>query len=261
MISEVQRLAWPDYLSTFHSQNPGITEQAFNHAPHPSVGTPHEWLVAALPVRPGRILDVACGNAALVTRLPVGTSYLGVDVSSGELDLARRSGRGPVMKADMRNLPLPDGSFDTVISSMGIMLVHPLDRVFAELARVLRPGGTLAFLVPSVWPLRVRDLRPIWTVARHLHGPGSMPQHVSSRCARRLLRGAGLQPVEVASSRFPFPLRSEADAHLAVRSLYTPGRTPEQLASATLALTQMAPDHELPVPLRRVVAVKPLPPR
>ena len=259
MSSEVEPNVWAAYLTTFHDRHPGITEQAFNHARHPAVGTPYEWLVAALPDHPGRVLDVACGNAPLMARLPDGARYLGLDVSDGELSLAARSGRGPIIKADMRELPLPDGSFDTIVSSMGVMLVQPLTRVFAELARVLRPGGTLAFLVPSMWPLRLGDLRPGWSVARHLHGPGSMPQHVSGRRARKLLRGAALQPVEVASRRFPFPLNSDVDAHLAVHSLYTPGRSSDQLDSAIQALTRMAPDHELPVPLRRVVAVKPVP--
>jgi SAM-dependent methyltransferase len=190
----------------------------------------------------------------MAARLPPGTAYLGVDVSEAELALATTSGRGPVLRADMRDLPLADGSFDVVVSSMGIMLVRPLDRVFTELARVLRPGGTLAFLVPSAWPLRRSDLRPLLTVIGPLHGPGSMPQHVSPHRARRLLARSGLEVTDVSASRFPFPLRTATDAHLAVQSLYTPRRTPEELNSAVRALSKRVPAAELPVPLRRVVA-------
>jgi ubiquinone/menaquinone biosynthesis C-methylase UbiE len=48
--------------------------------------------------------------------------------------------------ADMRSLPLPDGTFDVVVSSMAIHNIHDRDgrrKAIGEAARVLRPGGRL----------------------------------------------------------------------------------------------------------------------
>ncbi len=52
--------------------------------------------------------------------------------------------RARVETADMRRLPFPDASFDVVLSSWAVhSLDAPADRALAEMARVLRPGGTI----------------------------------------------------------------------------------------------------------------------
>ena len=248
---------WQAYLQRYHAQAPGVTEAAFEHVADPSVGSPYEWLVAALPGRLGDVLDVACGNAALQPRLRGATSYLGVDLSAAELAEARERGRGPVTRGDARTLPVPDASVDTVVSSMGLMLVDPLRAGVGEIARVLRPGGTVGVLLPALGPLRPGDLRPLLALSRHLRGPGSMPHRVGRARLRRVAREAGLAVVHTATRRFAFPLRTADDARLAVRALYTPGRTTGQLAAAEAALARLAgPGRELPVPLLRVVLRK-----
>lgn len=249
---------WQEYLTTYHARRPGITEAAFEHAHEPLLGTAHDWLVAALPEFPGDVLDVACGNAPLQPRLSRAKSYLGIDLSETELRAARNLGRGPVLRGDARALPVPDSSIDSVVSSMGLMLVQPLATAIDEIARALRPGGTTAFLLPARTPLRLADLRPLALLSLHLRGPGSMPQHVSRRRLTGLLEQAGLVVTQATSHRFPFRLRTPADARLAVQSLYTPERTPEHLATAEAALARIArPGRELPLPLLRLVARKP----
>lgn len=249
------RIDWASYLQEFHADRPGVTEQAFRHVAHPQLGTPYEWLTQGLPPSLGSVLDVASGNAALLPWLSGYDSYLGVDLSSAEIDLAHRQGRGPVVYGDARRLPVPDASVDTVVSSMGLMLVQPLEQAVAEVARVLRPGGTVGLLLPALWPVRVRDAPLGLLLSTLLTGPGSMPQQVSARRIRRLLAGVGLSTVETAWQRFPFPLRTAEHAALAVRALYVPGRHPQQLARAETALTRWVGGRaELPVPLLRVVA-------
>jgi SAM-dependent methyltransferase len=251
----VPRIDWDAYLATYHAERPGITEAAFEHARNPEVGSAYDWLAAALPRRNGHVLDVACGNAAMQPRLGDHDSYLGVDFSGAELDDARRRGRGPVLRGDTRALPVPDGSMDTVVSSMGLMLVRPLGAVVAEIARVLSPGGTLAVLLPALWPVRVSDLPPLTVLTWSLRGPGSMPQQIGPRYLGRELGEVGLDMVEFHRRRFPFPLRSADDARLVLQALYTPGRTPRQLEAAQSRLSRLAgPRATLPVPLARVVA-------
>ncbi len=252
------RTEWIEYLHAYHDQRPGITERAFDLVRDPHLGSPYDWLVSALPDRPGQVLDVACGSAPLYPRLTTAASYLGVDLSEAELGLARDRGRGPVERADALALPLADHSVDTVVSSMGLMLVQPLHVAVHEMARVLRPGGTAAFLLPSRSPLRVRDVAPLVVLSRHLHGAGAMPQQVHRRHLTKLAERAGLRVVRSARHRFGFPVHSAEHARLAVQALYTPGRTPQQLEAAEAALARMArPGLHLPLPLLLFVVSKP----
>ncbi len=247
--------AWADYVHRFHADAPGITEQAFRHATHPEVGTPYEWLLDGVDAPLGRVLDVACGNAALLPWMTGQVTYLGVDTSEDEVARARRQRRGPVTLADARALPLADACVDTVVSSMGLMLVDPVEEALAEIRRVLVPGGTVALLVPSIWPVALRDAQLGLPLALALRGPGSMPQQLTIGRLRRLLHAARLNVADVARRRFPFPVYRPEHASLAVRSLYTPGRSRHALARAQSVLTRLAaPGRELPVPLLRFVA-------
>lgn len=246
--------AWSAYIAGFHQQHPGITEEALDHARHPDWGTGYDWLAEAVPDGANTVLDLACGSAPMQPRLSAAT-YLGIDLSSAELATARAAGRGPVHLGDVTALPARDGSVDAVIMSMAFMLV-PQERVLAEVARVLRPGGTFAALVPATRPVRVADLLPVAALSLPMRGPGRMPQQVhTGRLARQLI-AAGLRPGARQCRRFPFPVANPADAGLAVRSLYTPGVDGQRRNRAVSLLERLAP-VELPVPLLRFTATKP----
>ena len=60
-----------------------------------------------------------------------------------------------VANGDALDLPFADGSFDRVIISEVLEHIWDDERVLAEVARVLRPGGRLAATVPTRWPERV----------------------------------------------------------------------------------------------------------
>jgi len=51
-----------------------------------------------------------------------------------------------VVEAPAENLPFPDDSFDTVVSTLVLCTVEDPDRTTAEIARVLRPGGRLLYV-------------------------------------------------------------------------------------------------------------------
>jgi ubiquinone/menaquinone biosynthesis C-methylase UbiE len=106
--------------------------------------------------RPLRVLEVACGTARagaqLLEALP-DARYTGVDLSPYYIDVARErlaeldvgAGQVSLVVANAEALPLPDEGFDAVFS---VYLFHELPRnarrrVWAELRRVLRPGGCL----------------------------------------------------------------------------------------------------------------------
>lgn len=89
-------------------------------------------------------LDVCCGSglaAQMASRR--GADVHGIDASGRLLDIARaRVPDGDLRHGDMHALPWHDASFDVVTSFRGIWGGN--DQAVAEVARVLRPGGTLA---------------------------------------------------------------------------------------------------------------------
>jgi demethylmenaquinone methyltransferase/2-methoxy-6-polyprenyl-1,4-benzoquinol methylase len=91
------------------------------------------------------VVDVACGTGDLCRELTaVGLRPVGVDLSAGMLRHARTS--APLVQADGLRLPVRDGAADGVTCGFALRNVVDLAALFAETARVLRPGGRLAFL-------------------------------------------------------------------------------------------------------------------
>jgi SAM-dependent methyltransferase len=77
---------------------------------------------------------------------PTGTAY-GLDMTDEMLELAERNAReagaanARFLKGLIEEIPLPDASVDVIISNCVVNLSTEKDRVFEEIARVLRPGG------------------------------------------------------------------------------------------------------------------------
>ena len=113
-------------------------------------------LVARLARRsPARVLEVAAGTG-VVTRLmaaalPASASVVATDLNQTMLDVGAAAGtQHPVewRQADAMQLPFPDASFDAVVCQFGVMFFPDKARAFAEVRRVLRPGGAYLF---NVW--------------------------------------------------------------------------------------------------------------
>lgn len=102
--------------------------------------------VRSLELAPGSlVLDVASGTGDLCIDLAnAGHRPVSVDLSIGMLR-ADRSG-APRVQADITRLPMPDESADGATAGFALRNVVDLDDVFAELARVVRPGGRIALL-------------------------------------------------------------------------------------------------------------------
>jgi ubiquinone/menaquinone biosynthesis C-methylase UbiE len=108
--------------------------------------------IDALAVAPmDDVLDVGCGHGRSLTELaslaPRG-KVVGVDPSAVMIGMAVRragdmvaSGRVQVVTASVEALPFPDGSFDKALCVHVVYFWRDLDRAFAEVARVLKPGG------------------------------------------------------------------------------------------------------------------------
>jgi ubiquinone/menaquinone biosynthesis C-methylase UbiE len=120
----------------------------------PAIGIPFATaLLDAARLQPGeRVLDVACGTG-VVTRLAaeqVGPNgaVAGLDINPAMLAVARsvRSSVAAIEwhEASAESLPFADGSFDVVVSSLGLQFVPDKSAALREIWRVLVPDGHLA---------------------------------------------------------------------------------------------------------------------
>jgi demethylmenaquinone methyltransferase/2-methoxy-6-polyprenyl-1,4-benzoquinol methylase len=116
------------------------------------------------------VLDVATGTAAVALELvrQKDCFVVGVDLTSGMLEEGRRrvalaaaSRKVRLQEGDARSLPFDDGLFDALTFTYLLRYIEDPPAVLHELARVVKPGGTIAgleFGVPGgVW-------RPAWEV-------------------------------------------------------------------------------------------------
>ena len=123
------------------------------------LNTPYRRLLSAAQITAtDRVLDVGCGLAsiliALAERIPFRSPAIGIDVSEELITQAahevRRAGlenRITLLASPATQLPFADGAFDVVFSSHVIKHLddQALGQAFAEIARVLTPGGRFLF--------------------------------------------------------------------------------------------------------------------
>jgi SAM-dependent methyltransferase len=114
-------------------------------------------LVEFAEIRPGEtVLDVGTGTGVVaITAARAGASVTGLDLTPALLEVARENARIAGLPAvewiegDVESLPFPDGGFDVVVSQFGHMFAPRPDVAVAEMRRVLKPGGRIAF---ATWP-------------------------------------------------------------------------------------------------------------
>jgi ubiquinone/menaquinone biosynthesis C-methylase UbiE len=129
----------------------------------------------------GVAVDAACGTGRFSALLDArGHRVIGVDSSPDMLERARaRVPSGEFRPGDLHRLPVADTTADVLVCALALTHVPDLRPVFAEFARVLRPGGHLVIsdmhpervLRGAIPTLRDRDGRPGRLVA-HRHAVG-----------------------------------------------------------------------------------------
>jgi demethylmenaquinone methyltransferase/2-methoxy-6-polyprenyl-1,4-benzoquinol methylase len=183
-----------------------------------SFGQDPRWrrfLVARLDEPAGaRVLDVATGTGLVASELVRrGYRVTGVDQSAGMLATAREELGESVelLEARAEALPFPDGSFDALTFTYLLRYVDDPAATLAELARVVRPGGTVAMLefgLPRggwrpLWELWVRVglptagrlISPAWRDAGRILGPSIRGFHARHPDLEPMWRAAGIEDV------------------------------------------------------------------
>lgn len=161
-----------------------------------------------LGVRSGdRLLDLGCGfgrhafeaarRGAAVVALDAGADEVagvratfGAMVDAGELEAG--GVQAGAVQGDALHLPFPDGAFDRVIASEVLEHIPHDTSAMAELARVLRPGGTMAVTVPRCGPELVN-----WVLSDAYHDvPGGHVRIYRRGVLELRLSSVGLVPVD-----------------------------------------------------------------
>jgi 2-polyprenyl-6-hydroxyphenyl methylase/3-demethylubiquinone-9 3-methyltransferase len=156
--------------------------------------------------RDRRALDIGCGGGLLAEEFArLGCRVTGVDPSEPSLRTAREHARASGLEIDYRrgtgeHLPLPDRSFDITYCCDVLEHVDDLDRVIAETARVLVPGGIYFYDTINRTPVSrlvnkvIQDWEPTSFVDPGLHDPAMFirPRELRAAMERHGLASCGL---------------------------------------------------------------------
>jgi len=154
-------------------------------------------------IRGAEVLDIGCGiggiDLLLVERFGA-SKVLGIDIEADNIDRARRraeakglSDRVAYRLVDPGSLPFGPSCFDLVFSKDSIIHIPDKDALFADIFRVLRPGGRV---MASDW-LRIDDAPASPAMARYIESEGLSFTMASPARYRRAMAEAGFEEIEI----------------------------------------------------------------
>lgn len=186
-----------------------------------SPGGPEEVdrVLAGLDLRGKRVLDIGCGTGGITMRLAEthgAAEVTGIDVEAPVIERARQkadacgvSDRVRFIQVAPGPLPFPDARFELIFSKDAIIHIPDKEALFADLFRLLAPGGIFA---ASDW-LIAHDGEPSAAMKHYVAQEGLSFGMASPGRSRRAMEGAGFVDVTTAD-RNPW-YREVARAELA----------------------------------------------
>jgi SAM-dependent methyltransferase len=197
-------------------------------------------------LRPGEtVLDLGsgAGNDAFIARHEVGAEgrVIGVDMTPDMItkarENARKLGAGNVAfrLGEIEHLPVESGSIDVIVSNCVLNLLPDKAPAFAEMFRVLRPGGR--FCVSDI--VATGDLPAPVRTAAGLH-VGCIAGALPEAAYLALIEAAGFQDIRVAEAR-PIPLPDDAlSPHMGADDIAAFRASGVQLKSVTVLASRPA---------------------
>lgn len=195
-----------------------------------------------------RVLDIGCGAGQTTreaARAAEKANVVGVDVSADVLEIARRRSAEAGLHnvtfdlADAQQHDFPAAGFDLCISRFGVMFFADPAAAFANIARAMRPGGRLAWMVwqgqeQNTWSGAIRQaLAPGGTISADAGKAFSLGDPA---IATELLSTAGFASIDFAEVREPVFYGPDVDAAFdALSGLY--------MVKDALARTDEPPDR------------------
>lgn len=210
----------------------------------PGGADPIRWLLSPL-VDARRILELPCGRGGLGTEL--GSRWVGVD------PCARRT---PTVRGLPTAVPVRENGVDAVLTVLALPRLPALDEVFAEVRRVLEPGGSFVALVPSASVRSLAELR--YAAALRPVRRGRWRNRSALDSLGWLLHAADFAVPADDRVVLSLPLDDAAEALRLVDDLPAAGIWPDltesDRRSVVSGLVRLAgPQARLPIPVRRVV--------
>lgn len=173
-----------------------------------------EQLRESLDVRAGqKVLDVAAGNgnASLAAARRwcdvVSTDYVPALLGRARERAAAERLKIEFQEADAEALPFPDGGFDAVVSTFGVMFTPDQDKAAAELARVCRSGGKIGL---ANWTPDGFIGQVFKTIGKHLPPPAGVksPALWGTRARIEEMFGPHASSIQAEPRNFVFRYRS-----------------------------------------------------
>jgi SAM-dependent methyltransferase len=213
-----------------------------------------EQLCEAVDVSAGwRVLDVAAGNGnASLAAARRGCDVVATDYVDHLLERAAQRAAAEELPlatqvADAEDLPFEDGTFDAVLSAVGVMFTPNPERAASELVRVVRPGGKIGL---ANWTPEGFVGQMFKIVGQHNPPPAGVPSPLQWGTDDRLeaLLGSDCD-VEIIRRHFAFRFRSAEDFFETFKDYYGPlvkaWAAQDEAGQASLrgALVALADEH------------------
>jgi ubiquinone/menaquinone biosynthesis C-methylase UbiE len=176
------------------------------------------------------VLDVATGSGnAAIAAARSDCAVTGIDYVPSLLERARARAAAEGLdvqfsEGDAESLPFDDGSFDAVVSVLGVMFTPDQESAASELLRVVRPGGTIAL---ANWTPSSFVGEMLRTVGRRVPPPAGVRSPLEWGTEPRLakLLGGGVSELTVRERQFVFRFRSVETFVAFFRAHYGPVHT------------------------------------
>ncbi len=111
-----------------------------------------KFIMSSVDFRGKNILDLGCGSGDEIDffKKAGAKGVYGIDSSELMIEKAKQIVKSPkrLFVANILNLPFPNNKFDIIVANLLLYYISDLDSAWKEIARVLKKGGILIFIIP-----------------------------------------------------------------------------------------------------------------